>query len=150
MTSKDAETRKRKLKLAGDMIEKGVDISNELIDELPPEVVRTLSDMLGSQAAPRNLFTRRSAASSRRSCPPSYGSGSGATPSGRQRPRKFDSVAWQALGAAESATGLSTIQLLRTCLFLLAKSGVRRIDLQAALDEITKMVPERDRGPSDE
>ena len=65
--------------------------------------------------------------------------------SGKQRPRKFDSVAWQGLEAAESVTGLPKVLLLRASLSLLAKRGVRRIDLKACLDEIAEMGDQGDR-----
>jgi hypothetical protein len=141
ITSQEAAVRKREVKRAGPIIEKGVDISNDLLDVLPSEVITKLSRMLGSPANTRDLFSAAVSSFLPEIVAVSLRAGIRTSSSGKQRPRKFDSVAWQALEAAEAVTGLSKVQLLRACLHLLAEKGLRRVDLQASLDEITKMGP---------
>ena len=145
MTSQEAETKKRELKRSGGIIQKGVDISSALIEGLPSEVATKLSKMLRSKANTRDLMSAAVSSFLPEVVSALLRIGIRRTPSGKQRPRKFDSVAWQGLEAAESVTGLSKVLLLRSCLSLLAKKGVTRVDLQACLDEITEMGDERDR-----
>ena len=135
----EVEARKRDQKRAGHMIEKGVDISSTLIDQIPAEIVTRLSAILGSEASTRDLFSAAVSGFLPEVVSTLLQIGIRQSPSGRQRPRKFDSVAWKGLEAAETITGLPKVLLLRACLSLLAKRDIKRIDLQATLDEINEL-----------
>ncbi len=146
MTSQEAEFRKRELKRSEGMIEKGVDISNDLLEGLPAEVLTRLSKILGSKANTRDVMSASISSFLPEVVSTLLRIGIRRTPSRKQRPRNFDSLAWKSLEAAESVTGLPKVLLLRACLSQLPKKGVTRIDLQACLDEITKMAPQREQG----
>jgi hypothetical protein len=145
-TSQEAEARKRELKRSEGMIEKGVDISSMLLESPPAKVTTKLSEMLESTANSRDLMSAAVSSFLPEIVSTLLRIGIQRRPSGKQRPRTFDLVAWQSLEAAESVTGLSKVLLLRACLTLLAKRGVTRIDLTAALEEITKLASSRERG----
>ena len=93
--------------------------------------------MLGSRINHRDLMSARSAPLSE-IVSTLQRLGVRSTPKGKQRPRKFDRLAWEALEAAEKVCGLPKVVLLRLSA-LLAREGVIRVDLQACLDEITEM-----------
>jgi hypothetical protein len=131
------------------MVDKGIDLSNELLDALPAEVGAKLSEALGSKATTRDVLSAAVSGYVEEVVSAVERVGVRRTPSGKQRPRKFDSVAWECLEAAESVTGLSRVQVLRACMSLLAERGVAQLDLQAALDGLTEKVRQKGRGPSE-
>jgi hypothetical protein len=149
ISSREAEARKRALKRSGVMIDKGIDIPNALLDGLPAEVGAKLGEILGSKATTRDVLSAAVSGYLAEVVSGLLRLGIRRTRSGKQRPRKFDSVAWECLEAAESVAGLSKVLLLRACLSLLAERGVARVDLQAALDELTETARRHGGGPSE-
>ena len=139
MTSKETESRKCKLKRSEGLIEKGVDVRSALLDEVPTKVATKLGEMLGSRINHRDLMSAAVSSHLSEIVSTLQRLGVRSTPKGKQRPRKFDRLAWEALEAAEKVCGLPKVVLLRACLSLLAREGVIRVDLQACLEEITEM-----------
>jgi hypothetical protein len=144
ITSKEAEIRKRQLKRSEGLIEKGVDVSIALLDEIPTEVAAKLIKMLGFRINHRDLMSAAISSHLPEILRTLLRLGIRSAPKGNQRPRKFDALAWESLEAAEEVCGLPKVVLLRACLSLLAKRGVTRVDLQASLDEIIGMGDQRD------
>ena len=116
-------------------------LSNELFDGIPAEVTKKLHKLLGFDPNTRDVISASISGHLPEIVSTLLRIGIRRSPSGRQRPRKFDTVAWQNLEAAEQVTGLSKALLLRACLALLAKKGVTRLDLESSLEEINRMAP---------
>lgn len=140
-TGRAAEVRKRALKRSEGLIEKGIDVPSDLLDGLPPKISSQLQDILESRITYRDVMSAAIASHLAKTVRTLHKLGFRNTPKGNQRPRKLDLLAWKALEAAESVTGIAKVVMLKACLSQLAERGVTRVDLQACLDEIARMGP---------
>jgi hypothetical protein len=136
MTTEMVESRKRELKQSSGLIEKSVDVSRKLLDEIP---TTQLVEKLGSEVNHRDLMSAAISSHLPNIVSALLGLGIRQMPKGKQRPRTFDIKAWQSLEAAEKICGLPKVELLRACLYLLARKGVTQVDLQVSLDAINEV-----------
>ena len=145
-TGQQAEIRKRELKRSEGLLEKGIDVPRHLLDGLSSEMTSKLVDILESRINHRDLMSAAISSYLPKIVRTLLQLGIKSTLKGNQRPRKFDTLAWKSLEAAESITGLPKVVLLRACLSLLAEGGATQVDLTSSLNEITEMGRQRERG----
>jgi hypothetical protein len=122
MSTYQVEEIKRKIKRSGVMMQKDMDLANELFDGIPEEVTKKLHKLLGFEPNTRDLISASISSYLPEIVSTLSRIGIRSWTSGRQRPRKIDTVAWKNLEAAEDVTGLSKVLLLRACLTLMCSA----------------------------
>lgn len=142
-----AEERKRQIKGCDELLTKGVDLDDALLD-LPKKVVDQLVRRLEWKINNRDVLSASISSYLVEIVDQVLAAGIKATESGGQRPRRFDKAAWDALELAEEITGLSKIALLRAALVRLAQDGLVEVDLKHCVNLLSKRNPTPAKKPS--